>query len=185
MLTNAARGGFHPRAPRSHSRGSRARIGTSSRAFLRAVGAIVVLASCGADQPTAPTSETYVAELNGANERPPRATSGTGTATFRVDGALARYEVAVSGLSGAAAVAHVVIGNEQTVVGQIVLALAVRAPTGTIASGTIDLSRPITFNNTTISGDSLRSLFDRGSAYVNVYSTVYPGGEVRGQIIRR
>jgi hypothetical protein len=182
MLTNAAREDSTPCAPRSHS--GRAWLSMSPR-IVRGACWLVIVAACGADAGIAPGSSTYVAELNGANERPPRPTSGTGRATFTVDGGLATYEVTVSGLSGAATVAHVIIGGEQTPAGQIVVALDVRAQSGTIATGTIDLGRPVTYNNSTISGDSLRSLFERGTAYVNVYSTTYPSGEVRGQITRR
>ncbi|MEO6525895.1 MAG: CHRD domain-containing protein [Gemmatimonadaceae bacterium] len=127
----------------------------------------------------------YVAVLSGASERPPRQTKGTGMATFRVEGTIARYEVVVDELSGSATVAHLVIGGEQTTVGQVILNLGAVAPSGLIAAGTIDLGAPITFNNSTISGDSLRSLFERGTAFVNVYTTAYPVGEVRGQVIRR
>jgi hypothetical protein len=98
---------------------------------------------------------------------------------------LASYELSVSGLTGPATVAHVLIGSTEATVGQVVMRLDITAATGTIATGTIDLGHPITFNNTTISGDSLRSLFDRGGAYVNVYTATYPGGEIRGQILRQ
>lgn len=182
MLTIAACEDSTSRAPRSHS--VRARMSNRAR-FARGVCSLAIVAACGADVGVAPTSATYVAELSGGNERPPRPTSGTGRATFVVDGGVATYDVMVSGLSGAATVAHVIIGGEQTAAGQIVVALDVRAPSGTIATGTIDLRRPVTYNNSTISGDSLRTLFDRGTAYVNVYSTTYPSGEVRGQIMRR
>ena len=182
MLTFAAREDSIPRAPRSHLRAAcwraRARLARDACAF-------AILTACGADAGVAPARSMYVAELNGANERPSRQTGGTGRATFVVDDGVATYAVTVSELSGAATVAHVVIGDEQTTVGQVVVSLGVRAPSGTIATGTIDMGRPVTYNNSTISGDSLRSLFDRGAAYVNVYSTTYPGGEVRGQIRRR
>ncbi|MDB4883586.1 MAG: domain containing protein [Gemmatimonadetes bacterium] len=186
MLTNAARGELHSRAPRSRSMLARTRA-SARRALAACAGCLAtVVSSCGGAPVTESLSTTtYVAVLNGANERPSRSTSGTGTATFRVTGALATYDVAVINLAGAATVAHLIVGTEQTVVGQIVASLPVIATTGTIASGTIDLGAPVTYNNSTISGDSLRSLLDRGSVYVNVYSTTYPGGEVRGQIRRR
>ena len=185
MLTNAARGDFGLGAPRSRS--GRAALCASPMRAARAavVCAIATVSSCGGDASTAPRSATYVATLSGASERPARPTTGAGTATFRVVGTQATYEVRVSGLAGDATVAHVAIGGRETAVGQIVLKLSFVAPSGTVAAGAIDLSGAITFNNSTISGDSLRSLFDRGTAYVNVYTTAFPGGEVRGQIVRR
>jgi hypothetical protein len=182
MLTNAAREDGNPHAPRSCS--GVARAGSRWRASI-AVCSLVTIASCGSEGVTTPSPSTYVAELSGANERPPRQTTGTGRATFVVERGVATYEVTVSALSGAATVAHVIIGGAQTVAGQVVASLPLMASTGTITTGTIDLGRPVTYNNSTISGDSLRSLFELGAAYVNIYTTAYPGGEVRGQIVRR
>jgi hypothetical protein len=159
----------------------------SSRALSLVVsgGMFVLAGSCRSDDATKPEQATYVAMLSGANERPPRATSGTGRATFSLSGVMASYELSVSGLTGPATVAHVLIGSTDATAGQVVVRFDVMAATGTIATGTIDLGHPITFNNTTISGDSLRTLLDRGGAYVNVYTAAYPGGEVRGQILRQ
>jgi hypothetical protein len=106
-------------------------------------------------------------------------------ATFRVTGDRADYQVVASSLSGPPTVAHLLIGPRDATVGQVVVRLTLAAPTGTIAIGTIDLGRAITFNNTTISGDSLRALFDNGGTYVNVYTAEFPGGEIRGQVVRQ
>lgn len=104
-------------------------------------------------------------------------------ATFDVKGGIATYRVDVSNLSAPVTLAHVLIGG-LTIVGVPIVSFSPSAPTGTIASGSIDLRGAITFNNTTISGDSLRALFENGNAYVNVYTATYPGGEVRGQVRR-
>ena len=139
---------------------------------------------CG-DHGTAPRLDAvYVAALSGANERPARSSGASGTATFRVVGDRADYVVVATGLSGPPTVVHLLIGTREATVGQVIVRLEVAASTGTIAAGTIDLGRPITFNNTTISGDSLRTLFDVGGTYVNVHTATYPGGEIRGQVVR-
>jgi hypothetical protein len=139
---------------------------------------------CG-DDATAPARDaTYVAALNGANERPPRSSGASGSATFRVSGDRADYVVVATGLTGAPTVAHLLIGTREATAGQVIVRLELTAATGTVAGGAIDLGRPITFNNTTISGDSLRTLFDVGGTYVNVYTAAYPGGEIRGQVVR-
>ena len=137
------------------------------------------------DGVTPPRDAVYAAALSGANERPPRSSGASGTATFRVSGDRADYVVTASGLTGPPTVAHLLIGSRDATAGLAIVRLELASSTGTIAAGTIDLARAITFNNTTISGDSLRTLFDNAGTYVNVYTAVYPGGEIRGQVERR
>jgi hypothetical protein len=183
MVTNAARRGPHPCAPRSFASWWLVRTGRRARVLLAGVSVPAMFGACSDAGPTLPADAGYVAVLTGANERPPRATSGRGTATFDVHGGIASYEVEVSDLTGPATLAHVLIGGRETV-GIPVVRLSLVAPSGAIAKGTIDLRSPITFNNTTISGDSLHALFESGNAYVNVYTATFPGGEVRGQVGR-
>jgi hypothetical protein len=127
----------------------------------------------------------YSATLSSANERPAHSSGASGLATFRVTGDRADYVVTASGLTGPPTVAHLLIGAREATAGLVIVRLDLVGSSGTIAAGTIDLGRPITFNNTTISGDSLRTLFDRGGTYVNVYTAAYPGGEIRGQVERQ
>jgi hypothetical protein len=81
-------------------------------------------------------------------------------------------------------VGHVHIGPAG-VIGSVIVPFTILAQSGIVASGSIDLSRPITQGNITISGDSLRVLFDNGNAYVNLHTAAFPGGEIRGQIVRQ
>lgn len=140
-------------------------------------------AACG-DDVSGPRDAVYVAELSGANERPPRSSSASGRATIRVVGALASYSVTAAGLTGPPTVAHLLIGGRETMAGQVIVGLQLATPSGTIAAGAIDLTGAITFNNTTISGDSLRTLLENGGVFVNVYTAAFPGGEIRGQLAR-
>jgi CHRD domain len=172
MVTNAAREERLPRAPRSFVR-------LATRTALLAFSAIT---ACS-DGPTAPGDASYVALLSGANEIPPRSTAGSGTARFDVRTGVATYQVDVANLSAPATLVHLVIGAKDAV-GAVIANLPVSAPSGTIATGAIDLRGSITFNNTTISGDSLRTVLENGNAYVNVYTATYPAGEVRGQLAR-
>jgi hypothetical protein len=152
----------------------------------RGVACAIAMASIAcSDGVTATRDAVYAATLSGANERPPRSSGASGVATFTVSGDRATYEVTASGLTGPPTVAHLLIGSRETTAGLVIVRLALTAPTGTIAAGTIDLGRAITFNNTTISGDSLRRLFDGAGTYVNVHTATYPGGEIRGQVERR
>ena len=177
MLTNAARKETHPCAPRSFARRAIQAVTTL------ALCALGTTAGCGGDGATLPRSASYVAVLAGANEIPPRSTAGSGSATIDVRDGVATYQVTVANLTTAPTLAHVLIGGKDQI-GIPIVRLPISASTGVIATGTIDLRGSITFNNTTISGDSLHALFENGNAYVNVYTPTYPGGEIRGQIGR-
>ena len=50
---------------------------------------------------------------------------------------------------------------------------------GVIATGTITNA-----NNQSFTVDALRAMFIAGNAYVNVHTTAFPGGAIRGQIVR-
>ena len=142
---------------------------------------LAALAACG-DDVSGPRDAVYVAGLTGASERPPRNSGASGRATITVVGNVASYTVTATGLTGPPTVAHLLIGGRETVAGQVIVGLQLGAAAGTIAAGAIDLSGAITFNNTTISGDSLRTLLENSGVFVNVYTAAFPGGEIRGQL---
>lgn len=130
--------------------------------------------------------------LTGASERPPRNSGASGRATVHVSGNVAIYSVTATGLADAVTAVFLLIGGPETVVGQVIARLQLVGPSSsgtatseTIAAGSIDLGGAITFNNTTISGDSLRTLLERGATFVNVHTAAYPGGEIRGQLERQ
>jgi hypothetical protein len=129
-------------------------------------------------------SATYVAMLSGAREVPAVQTAATGTATFNRTGTSVTYTVSASGFTTPLTVGHVNIGTGG-VIGSVIVPFTILAQSGTVATGSIDLSRPITQGNITISGDSLRTLFDNGTAYVNLHTAAFPGGEIRGQIVKQ
>jgi CHRD domain len=61
---------------------------------------------------------------------------------------------------------------------------AAQVRTGEVASGLIDLTLPISNGQSTITGDSLLFLLNRGLAYTNVHTPAHAGGEIRGQILK-
>lgn len=130
------------------------------------------------------TGTTFVATMNGANERPnPVATNATGTSTFVLNGNTLAYTITVNNLSAPVVGAHIHVGDANTA-GPIIFPFTYNAvQTGTLASGTINLAGAITAGG--ISGDSLRVLLNNGNAYTNVHTSTYPDGEIRGQIIRQ
>ena len=140
--------------------------------------------ACSLDRSALVQDATYAAVLTGAREAPSVVTTASGSATFRITGAAAVYVVSASGFTTTLTVGHVHLGGSG-VVGPVLVPFTITAQAGAVATGSIDLSAPVTFNNITISGDSLRRLFETGQAYVNLHTAAFPGGEIRGQIVRQ
>ena len=131
-----------------------------------------------------PGTVTFSSEMNGANERPtPVNTTATGTATYILIGNTLLFTVTAQGLSSPVNGAHIHVGNS-TQAGPIIFPFDHRpVQSGTVASGSIDLTGLITAGG--ITGDSLRVLLNNGNAYTNVHTVNFPNGEIRGQILRQ
>ena len=159
------------------------RLQTGTIAFVGAIWGLAVLIGCG-DDLTAPSTTTYVAQLSSANEVPAIPGGASGTATFTLTGKSLSYTVTANGLSGNAAASHIHGGAAGTNGGILVPFDAAAVQSGQIASGTIDLSQPVSNGQSSISGDSLLTLLNKGLLYTNVHTAANPGGEIRGQIIQ-
>ena len=149
-----------------------------------AVLGVALALACAADSTSAPVVVSYSAVLTGAREVPAVVTSASGTAGFVLTGTTVTYIIATTGFSNPLTVGHVHLGAAgQT--GPVIVPFNITAQSGTVATGAIDVGAPITFGNITISGDSLRRLFENGTAYVNLHTAGFPGGEIRGQVVRK
>ena len=140
--------------------------------------------ACGADSTSLPAVLSYSATLTGAHEVPAVVTSATGTASLVLTGTHVTYTVATTGFTTPLTVGHVHFGAPGET-GPVIVPFIIVAQSGTVATGSIDVGAPVTFGNITISGDSLRRLFDAGRVYVNLHTAGFPGGEIRGQVVRR
>lgn len=150
------------------------------------------VAACDEDTPAAPTPETFTATLSGANEVPPVTTTASGSATFTAVGDTAiSYAINVTGITGVT-MAHIHTGAAGVNGGVMVWLLppngtaaqpASGAITGSLATGRITAAwiRGVS-GQPAISLDSLKRLFRAGSAYVNVHTSAFGAGELRGQI---
>ena len=148
------------------------------------VGGLVV--ACKDDDSNAPRLQTttYVATMSGANEVPPVAGGASGTATFTLTGRTLSYVVTVNGLSGNAAASHIHFGAANANGNIAYPFTAASVQSGQVASGSIDLTQPVSNGTTSISGDSLLTLLNNGLLYTNVHTAANAGGEIRGQIMR-
>ncbi len=142
---------------------------------LAAVAAIGV--ACGNDTTGIPTGvEIFVANLNGANERPtPVTTTATGRAVITVLGNLVSWKVDVTGIDSTT-VGHIHKGVADST-GSPIVTFTVTASglnfTGTVATGSATVA------------DSVLTLMRAQRAYVNIHTKKNGGGEIRGQTVKQ
>ncbi len=119
------------------------------------------------------------ADLAGSNEVPARATAATGVTGFTIEGSTVYFSLQVNNIN-AVLFAHIHSGSA-TVNGPVRVFLY-RGPTTGAVDGILSSGSFAAADVTGISFDQLLNEMRAGTAYVNVHSPTYPGGEVRGQI---
>lgn len=140
----------------------------------------------------------FAATLNGPSEAPPNASPGTGTATFSYDSVAhtLAIDVTFSGLTGTTSAAH--IHAPTAVAGTGTASVATQVPNFTgfplgVTSGSysqsFDLTLTSSYNSTFVSNNggtassaeaALFSAINGGKAYLNIHTSTFGGGEIRG-----
>jgi hypothetical protein len=133
-------------------------------AVLISVGALAIV---GGPAWAAPTS--YKADLKGSFAVPPSPSSASGTAEITFDPAtrIITWTVTYTGLAGPATAGHLEAAMPSA-----------SFPDQVIFSGS--LTSPIT-GQATLTDPEVQDLF-AGRIYVTLYTSQYPGGEIRGQV---
>ncbi len=162
--------------------------------FLAVFALAILIAAPSSD--AAPTS--YFANLNGPSESPPNTSPGTGFAEVDFDSAAQTMHVFVTftGLEAPSTASH--IHAPTTLPGTGTAGIATTTPTFPgfplgVTSGTydntFDMSQAssynpafITANGGTVAGaeSTLAAALAADKAYLNIHSTMFPGGEIRG-----
>lgn len=117
----------------------------------------------------------FKAPLTGAEQTPPVATKGKGTANLTWDPTtrVVSWRITFSGLSGAATMAHFHNGaNGAKCGGPVVIWLTKKGS---------PVESPIT-GKATLTPDQAKQ-FEAGDWYINVHSKDHPGGEICGQVM--
>jgi hypothetical protein len=124
----------------------------------------------------------FTAELTGAQERPtPVQTEGEGEAKFESDGTSVAFELKWKNLSTPAVAAHIHCGGPE-VAGPVGVTLFAGAMgTDGEVQGSFTAPDPGNACGWEDLADVLEAMAS-GGAYVNVHSTQFPGGEIRGQV---
>ena len=146
-----------------------------------AAGALAMACSKATDN-----VQVLQADLSGNNEVPVRATAASGTAGFTIDGDTVYFTVQVSNFTGVTQ-GHIHTGAAGVNGPVRVFLFDTRAggttfnPTGVvngiIAEGSFTAADMVGG----YSFDQLLSEMRAGTAYANFHTTLYPGGEIRGQ----
>ena len=121
---------------------------------------------------------TYAATLTGADESPANASPATGTATVAYDSAAHTIQVDVSffGLVGSTTASHIHAPTLVPGTGTAAVLVPFSGfPTG-VTAGSYSQLIPISGGTES----TLASAMAAGTAYVNIHSPVFPGGEIRG-----
>lgn len=165
------------------------------RRFVLAVAGVALAAMASASQAAL---IQYAAVLSGPAEAPPNASPGTGLALVDYDDVAQtlRVQVTFSGLIGTTTASH--IHGPTAVAGTGTASVATTTPTfagfplGVTAGAydnTLNLLLASSYNPAFVTnnggtpasaGAALTAAIAAGKAYLNVHSTAFPGGEIRG-----
>ncbi|MBD8530233.1 MULTISPECIES: CHRD domain-containing protein [unclassified Massilia] len=158
---------------------------------LLALAAALVFAPLAAQAQT-----TYKAVASGPSESPPNDSPGSSVASFEIDGNLLRAEVPFRDLVGTSVAAHIHCCTTDAFTGTAPIALPFADfPTGVtngIYSQAFDLSDAATyapafltaFGGTAASaGAALLEAMNGNQAYLNIHTTEFPAGEIRGFVV--
>jgi CHRD domain len=160
-------------------------------------GALAVMASAGA---ALGEERIYSITLNGANEAPANASpaTGTGTVTIDLDLLTMRVQTSFSGLLGNVTVAHIhgpTLDPGAGIAGVMTVTPSfVNFPAGVTAGSydhTYDLTLASSFNPNFVNSQgglvnarsTMLAAMSDGKAYLNIHTTAFGGGEIRGFLV--
>jgi hypothetical protein len=164
----------------------------------RTLSSVVLAIVLGASATAASAALIYTATLDGPSEFPPSASPGTGSATVTYDDLAhtLRVEFVFSGLLGTTTAAHIHAPTAAPLTGTAGVATTTPTFPGTplgVTSGsydqTFDLSLATSFNPVFVTANggsaagaeaALVAALAANKAYLNIHTTQYGGGEIRG-----
>jgi hypothetical protein len=138
-------------------------------------------------------TERFSASLSGANEVPPINTAGTGNFDMTIQQGSITFSLTFSDLSSALSVAHLHFAPSKVAGGVMIFLCgggnqpACPATTSGTITGTITAANVTGPGNQGIAAGDLDSALEavrENLSYANMHTTMFGGGEIRGQVRR-
>lgn len=136
--------------------------------FVVIAGIFITASSC---KKTKDTNVTFKATINGTSETPPNASTATGTAILTFNTSTKMFDLVVT-YSGVTATASHIHKGDMGVAGSVVFGF------------TAPLTSPIKYTSVALDATQEADL-NANLYYVNIHSAAFPGGEIRGQLIKQ
>ena len=158
-----------------------------------AVLTVLVLVTPTAHSQTEPQTEHFFATLSGSKEVPPINTDGTGQFDMTVSGGTITFTLTFSGLSSSLTLAHLHFAPTNVAGGVMIFLCGGGGQPDCPATTEGTITGTITTDNVTGPATQGIDLGDLGSAlaavrnrlsYVNMHTTNFGTGEIRGQVSR-
>lgn len=162
----------------------------------KVLSALALAASTLALAPAAQAADIYRATSSGPAESPPNGSPGSSIATLEIDGSLLRAEVPFSDLVAGTTVAHIHCCTTEAFTGVAPPAISLADFPMMVTAGeythTFDLGEAAVWEpaflaqvDGTPSGASsaLLAAMNANQAYLNIHTTRYPNGEIRGFVV--
>ena len=139
----------------------------------------------GACEDATEDQEVFVTTLSGSNEVPARSTGASGASQIIIDGDRVHYSVEIDDINNVFA-AHIHTAASG-VNGPVRVTFFNTAQSTALSTADKHILAEGTFTAADVAGISFADLLAAiraGNTYVNVHTTQFPGGEIRGQLAR-
>lgn len=134
------------------------------------VSILLIAGSCKKSDTTS-TDVIFKAVINGASETPANASTATGTATLTFNTTTKIFSIVANFIEITATASHIHKG-EVGVAGAVVFGF------------TAPITSPINYTSAALDASQEADL-NANLYYVNIHSAAFPGGEIRGQLIKQ
>ena len=139
--------------------------------FIALASVLITAGSCKKDDPAPDPNVKFLATINGATEVPANASAATGTATLTFNKDTKIFSIVVNYSGVTATNSHIHKG-------------AAGVSGGVVFGFTSPITSPVNYTSVALDATQEADL-NANLYYVNIHSAAFPGGEIRGQLIKQ